>query len=156
MRSFVCVYSSVQFYHVCSFIHMTTITVKIQNFYQKDPSKNDPSSFPFIFYHSKRFHLFYFQREEKGGRKREGKTSRCERNIGAWLFLHTPNRGPGLQPRPVPWPVRRLVLNPPNYISQDVKFPFFKKKIIISFPFIASHLSSNPSSWQPLIFSPSL
>ena len=41
--------------------------------------------------------FIYFQREGKGGRKGGRETS-----IG--YLSHTPNQGPGLQPRHVPWP----------------------------------------------------
>ena len=43
------------------------------------------------------FYLFYFFREKRRERGREGE------NINVWLPLSAPNWGPGLQPRHVPW-----------------------------------------------------
>ena len=71
-----------------------------------------------------RFYLFIF-REGKGGRKR-GRETPCTRDTLIGCLLHTPNRGPGLQPRHVPWlglePGTSLftgrVPNPLNHTSQ--------------------------------------
>ena len=51
----------------------------------------------------KRFYLFIFRGRGKEG-EREGEKHRCVREISmcGWL-LHTPNWGPGLQPRHMPW-----------------------------------------------------
>ena len=49
----------------------------------------------------KRFYLFIFR--ERGRRDKERKKHRCMRDTSISCLLHAPNRGPGLQPRHVPW-----------------------------------------------------
>ena len=54
--------------------------------------------FKFLFF--ERFYLFFRGRGKEGEKEGE-ETPMCERNID-WLPFVCSNRGPGLQPRPVP------------------------------------------------------
>ena len=49
----------------------------------------------------KKFYLFIFREWGKEG-EREGEKHPCARQTSTYCFLHTPNQGPGLQPRYVP------------------------------------------------------
>ena len=59
--------------------------------------------FFFFFFFFFKILSLYFQRGWKGGRKGGRETSVCESGTLSSCLSHTPDQGPGLQPRHVPW-----------------------------------------------------